>query len=175
MQGTERACSVGGLWSAGRGPGALVAPHLRAPSVPTSPAFQASPPLRWALRAPARLAQTPLCFIRLPPARSESGFPFSWTRFLTWALWRGSARRAPGPGSGRRSRTNRAPSLSPGNHGTPLFPLEPWPGGLSVKLATSAWIRLTVFSRCHRSRRRRSLQRRKEPGLGTAEPRGTER
>ena len=57
----------------------------------------------------------------------------------------------------------------------PLFPLEPWPGGLSVKSATSARIRLTVSSRCHRSRRRRSLQRRKEPGLGTAEPRGTER
>ena len=152
-----------------------MAPHLRAPSVLTSPAFQASSHLRWALRAPDRLAQTPLGFIRLPPARSESGFPFSWTRFLTWALWRGSARRAPGPGSGRRSRTDRVPSLSPGNHGTPLFLLEPWPRGLLVKSATSTWIRLTLLSCCHRSRRRRSLQGRKEPGLGTAEPSGTER
>lgn len=33
--------SVGRLWSAGRRPCALVVSHLRAPSVPTSPAFQA--------------------------------------------------------------------------------------------------------------------------------------
>lgn len=111
-----------------RHPCTLVAPHLRAPSVPTSPSFQApSSRLRWASCAPARLAQSRLGFIRLPPARSESGFPFSWTRFLTWALWRGSASRAPGPGSGRRSPVARAPSLTPGTT-APL--LQPWPQGL---------------------------------------------
>lgn len=154
--------------------------HPRGPSPPCSERSH-QPSFPGALSSPVGSArsgspaQTPLGFIRLPPARSESGFPFSWTRFLTWALWRGSARRAPGPGSGRRSRTDRAPSLAPGSQGTPLFPLEPWPGALSGKSATSASIRLIVFSCCHRSRRRRSLQGRKEPGVGAAEPRGTKR
>lgn len=165
--------SVGRLWSAGRRPCALVASHLRAPSVPTSLAFQApSFPLRWAPCAPARLSQTPLGFIRLPPARSESGFPFSWTRFLTWALWRGSARRAPGPSSGRRSPAAPAPSLGPGTK-EPL--LKTWPGALWVKPTTSAWVLLTIFFFCHRSRRRRSIQGREEPWLGAAEPCGTKR
>lgn len=100
-----------------------MAPHLRAPSVPTSPAFQApSCLLRWAPGAPAPPAHSLLGFIRLPPARSESGFPFSWTRFLTWALWRGSARRAPGPGSRRRSRRLKPPASHPGTNPQPLRP-----------------------------------------------------
>lgn len=106
--------------------------HPRGSSPPCSqrshrPSLPPSSSLRWAPGAPARQAQSRLLrFIRLPPARSESGFPFSWTRFLTWALWRGSARRAPGPGSGRRSRAAGAPSLTPGTT-APL--LAPWPQG----------------------------------------------
>lgn len=130
-----------------------------------------SSPLRWAPCAPAPLAQSPLSFIRLPPARSESGFPFSWTRFLTWALWRGSARHAPGLGSGRRSWAAPAPSLAPGTQ-APL--LKPRTGTLWVKPTTSAWVRLTIFF-CHRSRRRRSVQGREEPGVGAAEPCGAKR
>lgn len=126
-RGTQCACRVGRPWSAGRRPCTLVAPHLGGPSVATGPAFQApSSPLRWSPCASAQLPQSRLGFIRLTPARSESGFPFSWTRFLTWALWRGSVRRAPGQGSGRRSRAARAPSLTPGTS-APL--LEPWPRG----------------------------------------------
>ena len=47
--------------------------------------------LQGAPLAQTRLARSPLGFIRLQPAPLESGFPFSWTRFLTWALRRGSA------------------------------------------------------------------------------------
>lgn len=105
------------LWFA-----ALVASHLSASSVPTVPV---SLPLRWAPGAPARLAPSPLSFIRLPPARSESGFPFSWTRFLTWALWRGSARRAFRQGSGRRSWVAGLPTSRQGTK-APSWSLSPF-------------------------------------------------
>lgn len=48
-------------------------------------------------------------------------------------------------------------------------------GALWVKPTTSAWVRLTIFFFCHRSRRRRSVQGREEPWLGAAEPCGTKR
>lgn len=126
--GTRCACSAGRLESAGRRPCTLVAPHLRAPRVPTGPAFQApSSSLRRAPRAPASQTQPRLGFIRLPPARSESGFPFSWTRFLTWALWRGSARRAP---ARARLREEEPGSSGPQPH-APSGALAPGPFGSS--------------------------------------------
>lgn len=76
----------------------------------------------------------PARLYKLTPARSESGFPFSWTRFLTWALWRGSVRRAPGPGSGRRSRAARAPSLTPGTKAPLLKPCSRGPLGQAHNL-----------------------------------------
>lgn len=153
---------------AGSRPCALTAPHLGPPNVRTREALQApSSSLRGAPLAQARLAQSPLGFIRLQPAPSESGFPFSWTRFLTWALRRGSARHAPGPGSRRRSWVARAPRT--------LETLETWPWALSVKSTTSARVRLTLFFCYRRSRRRRSLQGREEPELGASEPCGAKR
>lgn len=173
---TPCAFSVGRLWSAERRPCApgLLTSVLRA-FPPAQPCMR--PPLlsRWAPGAPARRAHWLLGFIRLPPARSESGFPFSWTRFLTWALWRGSARRAPRPGSWRRSWRLEPPALHPGTNPQHPHPPEPWPGALSVKSTTSAPVLMIVFFRCYRSRRRRSLQGWEEPGVGAAEPSGAER
>lgn len=74
----------------GRRPCAPTAPHLLATSF--GPALQAPSSSLPALQLGWR--SSPLGFIRLQPAPSESGFPFSWTRFLTWALQRGSAQRA---------------------------------------------------------------------------------